>query len=113
MKNIFRNFDVLVTQAATLIYFLICLCLNVFNIFALGVTCGIDSWLGIIFFTAVFLTTTCTSFFFLSYFCKEAFKAGSINYLKAVYLFIVIVSTAITLIYDLPQSKILWRTLYY
>lgn len=112
MKKFFDNFHIHVMEGAVMIYFLLCLCLNVYNIFALGVTCGIDSRLGIVFFTFVFLLTTCTSFFFLNFFCKESFKVESLRYLKAVYLFIVIVSILMTLMLDMPKSEILIKSLY-
>lgn len=112
MKKFFDNFHIYVMEGAVMIYFLLCLCLNVYNIFALGVTCGIDSRLGIVFFTFVFLLTTCTSFFFLNFFCKESFKIESLRYLKTVYLFIVIVSVLMTLMLDMPKSEILIKSLY-
>ena len=91
-------------QFLTLAYLIFSLILNVVNILALEMSCGIFSCIGIIYFMFVFLLFTCTSFLFTDGFLKETLSSESINFLKGTYLFIILIVFIVAVVLDLPES---------
>ncbi len=89
-------------QIAYYILFIICFAANVYNIIALQRITGIFTFPAVIYFTFVFLLTTSIAFYSLNgiMLCRGINK-DSTDYLKAVYLLVLISLIVITQMFDL------------